>query len=118
MEYKVLPLTVRAGAIRNIHSGVTNESVQKALALFDGVTVQAHVYSGTNKCFPITKKMVRKAWKNLDKGTWWWVDEGDVEDIIERYTTKNSHGNTLAMCLPNVCCEQTPAEIEEMMQTL
>ena len=115
MDYIILPLTVRAGAIRNIKSPVNCEKVQRALALFDGVTVQAQVYSGTNKCFHITKDMCKKAWKKLDKQAWWWVTEDHVDDIIERYTAVNEYGHTLAITLPNICCVETPEEIEAMI---
>jgi hypothetical protein len=116
MYHVTLPLTIRAGAIRNLHLGVSSEETQIALALFDGVTVNARVYSGTNKCFTITKKMAKKAWKNLDKKNWWWVTDHNVEDLIKRHTAVNEHGNTLAMSIPNSCCEETPAEIEEMIE--
>jgi len=98
-------------------SGVTSEDVQKILALLDGVAVEAHVYSGTNKCFNVTEKMLRDAWSNLDKDKYYWINESHVERLVERFTVKNDYGNTLACTLPNSHCESTPAEIEKMLET-
>jgi hypothetical protein len=113
--YKILKLKVKSEGIRSVAGVVSSPGAQVALGLFDGVTVEAHVYSGTNKCFSMTEEMIRDAWKNLDKETFWWITEKDIDNMIRTHTKVNEHGNTLAMCLPCLHCESTPAEIEEML---
>ena len=111
-----LNLTIRgAESVRSVASPVTSEDCQKMLSLFDGHTVEANVYSGTNKCFDVTEQMIRDAWNKLNKDKFWWVTAKDVEHLVERFTIPNEFGNTLAMTLPNLFCEETPAEIEIML---
>jgi hypothetical protein len=112
----LLMLTVReAGSIRSQFSGVSSEDCQVMIGLFSGHTVEAKVFSGTNKCFDVTEQMIRDAWEKFDKPDCWWITEDKIPHLIERFTTKNQFGNTLAMTLPCLYCKETPAEIEEML---
>ena len=85
------------------------------IGLFNGHTVAANVYSGTNKCFNVTKEMILHAWEILDRVEFYWITKSDVEHLIERFTTVGENGYTLAMTLPNLFCKETPAEIENML---
>jgi len=114
--HKKLQLKVRAGSVRSSVGVVSNEEVQRILTLLDGVTVEARVYSSTNMCFHVTESMMRDAWKNLDESEHFWINEKNVEKIIERFTVPNEWDNTLACPLPNLHCESTPAEIDVMLE--
>lgn len=111
-----LNLTIgRADSIRSVASPVTSTDCQNMISLLSGLTVEARVYSGTNKCFDVTEEMIRTAWAKIDKESVYWIAQTDVDRLVERFTTVNEHGNTLAMTLPNLCCVETPAEIEELL---
>jgi len=115
-NYKTLALTVRAGSIRSLHGVVSSEDVQVILTLLDGSKVDARVYSSTNMCFSVTEKAIKKAWDNLDKSKHYWINEKKVDGIVKRFTLLDSYRNTLAVPLPNLHCESTPSEIEEMLK--
>ena len=115
-NYKNLSLKVKAGSVRSAVGVVSNEEVQIILTLLDGATVEARVYSSTNMCFHVTEKMIRDAWKNLAESERYWINQSNIENIVERFTLLNEHRNTLAVPLPNLHCESTPAEIEEMLK--
>lgn len=89
---------------------------QAMLALFDGHKVAASVYSGTNKCFSVTKQMILDAWDKMDKEQYFWVDESQLEGIIEKYCTVDDNGHKLSMSIPNFFCFETPARIKGMMR--
>ncbi len=114
---KKLSLKVRAGSVRSMVGVVSSEDVQIILTLLDGATVEARVYSSTNMCFHVTEKMIRDAWKNLDESERYWINQSNIEKIVERFTHLNEGRNTLAVPLPNLHCESTPAEIDEMLKT-
>lgn len=112
----MLNLTVCSGqSVRSVASPISSSDAQNMIALFTGHTVLANVYSGTNKCFDVTEDMIRNAWETLDTETFFWINEAVVEHLIQRFTTVGTNGHTLAMCLPNLFCKETPAEIEQML---
>ena len=111
----VLVLTVKDGGVRSVASYITAAHVQKILGLFDGRAVIASVYSGTNKCFNVTPKMLDTAWEELDKEKYFWITEEDIPKLKERFCTENEYGHTLSCSFPNFCCKETPAEIELMI---
>ena len=113
---KKLQLKIKAGSVRSAHGVVSNETVQRILTLLDGAVVEASVYSSTNMCFDITEKMIRHAWNNFGDSDRYWINEGHVEEIVRRFTRRNEYGNTLSCTLPNLHCESTPAEIDEMLK--
>jgi len=115
----ILNLTVTNGwSARSVASPVSSWDVQDMLALFDGHTVEAKVYSGTNKCFDVTEAMILDAWDKMDKDKFFWMTEDKLPHLIEKFTVKGDNGHTLAMSLPNLFCEETPAEIEEMLKVV
>ena len=114
-----LPLKVKAnGSIRNVKGSIDNEEVQAILVMLNGSTVEAHVYSSTNICFSVTEKTIRDAWKALDKVKYYWISEKLVERIVKRFTLLNEYRNTLAVPLPNLYCESTPAEIDMLIKSV
>jgi hypothetical protein len=60
--------------------------------------------------------MIRDAWNRLDKVKHYWINQSNIEKIIERFTVANEYGNTLACPLPNLHCQTTPAEIDIMLE--
>ena len=112
---KKLSLKIQAGSVRSLHGVVSSGDVQAILTLLDGDTVEARVYSSTNMCFSVTEPELRSAWEKLDKIKHYWITESIIEKIIERFTCLNEYINTLAVPLPNLHCESTPAEIDVML---
>ena len=120
MKPATLTLTVCAGAVRNATRAnpIDNQEVQRMLQLFDGTDVECRVYSSTNICFDVTETMLRNAYERLDKEKHgYWIPESCIEGLVKRYTKPYyaDGTGTLAMCLPNLHCGQTPAEIQVML---
>lgn len=110
-----LRLSVRKGAFHLARSalgvGPSSNEFSWLMGILEGVEVDAVVFSGANVCGYTSVTQLQQAYEQMEPANRFWIKEPQLAAVIERFGS-----GKLGFHMGGGFCEQTPAQIEELLR--
>ncbi len=110
-------LSVRNGSFSFARSAMgkmpSSDEFAWLMGILEGQTVTATVFSGTNISGHTNEDQLRQAFAGLNPEHSFWIKEPQLEAVIAKFGD-----GKLGFNMSGMYCEQTPAEIEELLASV
>ena len=107
-------LTVRVGSFHHSRSAIgkapASDEFSWLMGILEGHEVDATVFSGINVCGYTNSEQLEKAFVSISPKNRLWIKEPQLEAVKAKFGD-----GKLAFSMSGMYCEQTPAQIEQMI---